>query len=130
MSKKNKKSKSECPIYVVGETTDGRKLVDGVWAMYETHGLPLDVIFDVLIQKESIPDWIALYKQMRESGMQHSRILSKLDEAISDSYGKEFRDVVISTLDQIFKPSEATAPKIPIVDDLTGEVIAYTTIGK
>ena len=107
MSKKNKKTRTECTIYVVGETTDGKKLVDGIWAMYETHGLPLDVIFDVLIKKESVPDWIALYKQMLQSGMQHSRILSKLDEAVSDSYGKEFRDVVISRLDQIFKPAEA-----------------------
>lgn len=117
MPKKSKKNKSECPIYQVGETTDGKKLVDGVWAMYETHGLPLDVIFDVLIKKESIPDWIALYKQMRQSGMQHSRILSKLDEAVSDSYGKEFRDVVISTLDQIFKTAEAVVPVIPVVVD-------------
>jgi hypothetical protein len=98
--------KAECPIHVVGETTDGKTLVDGIWEMYETYGLPLDIIFDVLIQKQSVPDWIVLYKQMLKSGMQHSRIISKLDEAIADSYGKEFRDVVISKLDQIFKPVE------------------------
>lgn len=110
MSKK-KKNKSECPIYVTGETSNGKKLVDGVWAMYETHGLPLDIIFDLCIRKEWMPDWIELYKQMLSSGMKHSRILSKLESDINDSFGKEFGDVVISRLDQIFKPKEA-APKI------------------
>jgi hypothetical protein len=109
MSKKNKKNKSECPICLVGETTDSRRLVDGVWAMYETYGLPLDIIFDLCIQKEWMPDWMALYKQMCGSGMKHSRILSKLEESINDSFGKEFCDVVIFRLDQIFQPQQAAS---------------------
>ena len=102
MSKKNKKSESGCPIHAVGETTNAKILVDGIWAMYETHGLPLDIIFDLCIRKEWMPDWIELYKQMRDSGMKHSRILSKLEESINDSFGKEFGDVVILRLSNYF----------------------------
>jgi hypothetical protein len=35
--------------------------------------------------------------------MEHERIISKLEEAISDSFGKEFSDRVILTLNKIFK---------------------------
>ena len=105
-----KKKKSENPIHIVGETTDGKDVIDGVWKTYETHGLPLNIILDLCIRKNWVPDWISLYKQMRYSGMQHSRILSKLVEAINDSFGKEFCDVVISRLDQIFTGAPAPKP--------------------
>ncbi len=104
-------------IEVIGETTDGKGVVDGVWKTFETYGLPLDIIFDVCLQKGCIPDWILLYKQMRISGMEHGRILSKLEEAINDSFGKDFCGVVISRLDQIFKPDEPSVPEIPVVWD-------------
>jgi hypothetical protein len=128
MTKKNKKKSN--PIHTVGETADGKKLVDGIWKTYETHGMPLDILFTLCIRKSYVPDWISLYKQMLHSGMEHSRILSKLEEAINDSFGKEFCDVVISRLDQIFKLAEVTATTIPIVDDLSEKVLGYTTIGK
>jgi len=88
---------------MVGKTPEDKSVVDGIWKSYETHGLPLDSIFDVCIHKGWIPDWHALYIQMIASGMGHERILSKLEEAINDSFGKEFGDVVISRLDQFFK---------------------------
>lgn len=112
---KNKGSKNY--IVIIGETTDGKKVVDGIWKTFETHGLPLDIIFTLCIRKEWMPDWIELYKQMRHSGMEHSRITSKLEEAINDSFGKDFCDVVISRLDQIFKPDVPPVPEKPVVWD-------------
>jgi alanyl-tRNA synthetase len=89
-----------------GQTTDGKVIVDGVWKFYETEGLPLDVIFDCCIKKGWIPDWIKLYTQMIASGMKHERILSKLEVAICDSFGKDFSEAVISRLDQYFQPKD------------------------
>lgn len=86
----------------VGETTDNKKVVAGVWKTFETHGLPLDIIFTLCIRKNYVPDWVALYKEMKASGMQHDRALSKLEEAICDSYGKEFSDKITSTLESIY----------------------------
>ena len=85
----------------VGITADNKKVIGGVWKTFETHGLPLDIIFTICIQKESVPDWLSLYEEMKFSGMKHERILSKLEEAICDSFGKEFSDVVIFKLNQI-----------------------------
>jgi hypothetical protein len=89
-------------IFQIGLTSDNKKVVNGIWKTFETHGLPLDSIFIACINNNSVPDWILLYKQMRKSGMAHGRIISKLDESISDSFGKQFGDEVISRLGEIF----------------------------
>ncbi len=90
----------------VGITTDNKPVISGIYKFYETHGLPLDIIFDIFIRKEWVPDWISLYQDALAAGMQHDRILSKLEEAINDSFGKEWAAVVIFRLDNIFAPKE------------------------
>jgi len=90
----------------VGTTSDGKLVLTGVYRFYETTGLPLDVLLSCFIQKNWMPDWIDFYKTAYAAGMDHSRILAKLEESISDSFGKEFSDHVIFTLDEIFKSKE------------------------
>lgn len=90
----------------VGQTSDGKKVFTGVYKFYETMGLPLDVMLGCFQTKGWMPDWIDFYKSARKAGMEHDRILSKLEEAISDSFGKEFSDHVIFTLGDIFNPKE------------------------
>ena len=86
----------------VGVTSDNNIVVDGVWHVYETYGIPLDILLTCLKVNNSIPDWILLYKQMRISGMDQDRVFSKLDEAVSDSFGKDFSDIVLSNLKTLF----------------------------
>jgi len=107
MSRRKKKEKSETGLIQTGITQDTNKPVfGGIYKFYETHGLPLDVILHVFVDKGWIPDWIDFYKDARKAGMAHDRILSKLEEAISDSFGKEWSDGVILRLNQIFGPQE------------------------
>jgi hypothetical protein len=86
-------------LKVVGKTEDGRLVVSGVFRYYETIGIPLDVLFDCLRQKRFIPDWLSFYAEAIRAGMQHDRILAKLEPALSDAFGGEFRDRVIKTLE-------------------------------
>lgn len=81
-----------------GTTQDGRTVVRGVYRLYETEGLPLDVILDALMTHNAIPDWIAFVTEAGMAGMKLDRILSKLDAAIVDTYGPEMRDVVVRRL--------------------------------
>ena len=90
----------------VGVTTDGKPVMAGLFRLAETEGLPLDMIFNWCKDHNIIPSWIDTYQECLSAGMKHERILSKLDEAIVDSFGKDFRDVVISTLDKKFKSQE------------------------
>jgi len=91
---------------LTGYTTDGKSVYGGVYKFYETHGIPLDIIFNIFIERDWIPDWIDIYKSASYGGMKHDRIISKLEEAISDSYGKEYCDAVIFRLDNWFKTQE------------------------
>jgi len=86
----------------IGITQDDKLVVDGVWKMFESHGLPLDSIFTCLKEKNAVPCWITLYKQMKLAGMKHERILAKLESDVADSYGATFCSVVISQLNNIF----------------------------
>ena len=86
------------PIRVVGKTTDGKFVVDGVWKSFETFGLPFDVLFEVCLRRNWIPDWTLLIDQMIKSGMDKDRALSKLSEAISDTFGKNFNDEIVKRL--------------------------------
>lgn len=90
-------------LYQTGQTTDGKEVLAGLYKFYETHGLPLDVLFICCMERNAVPDWIELYQSARLAGMGHNRLLSKLEEAISDSFGKEWSDIVISRLDKEFK---------------------------
>ena len=82
-------------IFQSGITSDNKKVISGVYKMFDSHGIPLDIIFSILKDKNMIPNWIHLYKDCRFVGMSHDRILSKIEEAINDSYGKEFGIQVI-----------------------------------
>jgi len=102
MSKK-KKNKQKCLLFQTGVTPENESVMGGCFSFYETYGLPLSVIFISFQEKDCIPDWVDFYLAALTAGMEHSRILSKLEEAICDSFGKEICNVVINRLDQSFK---------------------------
>lgn len=84
----------------VGITVDGKIVIGDIAKEYFQEGLPLGMIFDLLQGYNAIPHWPMLYDDMKQNGMTHDRIIHLLNEHIVDSYGKEFRDVVISRLEQ------------------------------
>lgn len=86
-------------IHRTGTTPEGHPVYGGVFRFYETHGLPLDVVFDLIKQRGGYVDWLDYYLDARKAGMKHERIISKLDETISDSFGPEVRDYVIKRMD-------------------------------
>ena|ERR1035437_2230569 len=96
--KKKRKSK----IIQTGVTPDGKLVMAGCFSFYETHGVPLNIFLMCCVENDWIPDWIDFYTAAISAGMAHGRILSKLEEAVSDSFGKEFCDVVIFKLNEIF----------------------------
>lgn len=82
----------------IGITKDNKPVLSGVFALYQTEGLPIDIIFSILIDKNCMPCWNSFYQEAKDSGMKHSRILSWLEAAIIDSYGSEFSDTIFSRL--------------------------------
>lgn len=89
-------------LYLKGVTTDEQQVVAGVFRLYETEGLPLEVIFQALMDRDCIPCWISFYRECFHAKMKHNHILSKLEPAIADSYGSEMAAEVIRTLNRLY----------------------------
>ena len=87
----------------VGKTEDGKfSIVKGVYTLFETTGLPLDVMLENLKNKNIIPDWIEFYREARLAGISHDRVISRLEEALIDVWDKSFSNLVIERLNKIF----------------------------
>lgn len=87
----------------IGITTDGNAVMADVAKQYFEQGLPLSIIFDQLQKNNMIPSWPRLYQELKDNGMTHKRIIHLLHEHVFESYGKEFRDVVISRLEKAYQ---------------------------
>lgn len=86
-------------IQVVGETEDGIKIVSGVFKLFDTNGLPLDIVFDLCKQSNMIPSWTHFYNEALEYGWSKKTVLNRLHDNINDVYGKDYRDIVIRRLE-------------------------------
>lgn len=85
---------------LVGKTSDGQFVVAGVFKMYDTIGLPLDILFCECAKDKIMPSWNHFYEEATKSGWKHKTIISRLSETIFEAWGKEFRDTVIDRLQQ------------------------------
>ena len=66
-------------------------IMDGVFDAVATHGIPLEIILSRFQESDYMPDWIAFYRKAINEGWKHDRIILKLEEAIGDVYGPEFK---------------------------------------
>lgn len=91
---------------IVGTTTDGKTVCKGIYKFYETNGIPLDILFDLLDKNGVMVSWRDFYVEAISAGMEHNRIISKLEEPICDVWGKKFFDLVKEGLEQFIKPQD------------------------
>ena len=74
-------------------------MLDGVFSLYESRGVPLDIILDKLREENYVVDWISFYKEARYRAFWNiDTILNKIELALNDVYGKEYSDEVIKRL--------------------------------
>ena len=82
----------------VGVTPDGKNVLAGVYRMFETEGLPLDVLIDALRRNNCVCSWLDFREEALAAGMAHERIISKAREALVDVYGAAYADAVVALL--------------------------------
>lgn len=85
-------------LKIIGKTTHGKLVVAGLGKLYYETGLPLSIIFDKCQAANLQVAWLSLVNELKENGMREERIFHLLSEHIFESYGKEYRDKVISIL--------------------------------
>jgi hypothetical protein len=70
---------------LTGFTPAGDGVVNEIFTLYDTHGLPLDVILGILTDWKILPDWVALYKDALKAGWSSKRALIWIESGVRDS---------------------------------------------
>ncbi len=84
---------------IVGETEDGKQVVDSVFKMYDTFGLPLVDLVILIRKNDLIIDWISFYEDAEKAGWKNKTIMNKIEGALVDAhYDKDYKDEVIKRL--------------------------------
>ena len=96
-------------LTVVGVTEDGSKVVSGIFRMFDTVGLPMDVVLDVCRNSGFIPSWTHFYTEAIAAGWKPKTVYNRLMDNISDVYGVEWMR------GQLQAPKKATKPRHKIV---------------
>lgn len=81
-------------IQPVGTTPDGKTVVTGLFKVYNTIGLPLDVIVESLDQSGCVVDWGDFYVEARRCGMSREAILVRIEDALHDVFGGAADDAI------------------------------------
>ena len=84
---------------IVGVTPEGVNVMSGVFSLFDTYGLPLDSILDMMKDKNMIPCWTTFYNDATTNGWKHKSVMTRLVPLIGDVYGPEFSTEVGRRLD-------------------------------
>lgn len=79
---------------------DGVVVVDGVYALYETTGIPLSEIIAALWQRGMIPSWVDLVHQQALAGRKLHSVVETTASAVveADCYPPDMRDGITQTM--------------------------------
>ncbi len=92
----NKKKNNPKQVAVTPEKV---MVIDGVFKLFDTLGVPLDAVFDLCKEKNMMPSWTHFYDDAIKQGWSQETIMNRLSINVSDVYGKEFCDEVIKRLE-------------------------------
>ena len=76
-------------------------ILKGVFDFVGTHGVPLEIVLDLLKSKGLMPDWLDYIDSAVRQGAKQTRVRLQLSNAILDVYGQEFHDPWLVTFDEI-----------------------------
>lgn len=76
-------------LKIVGKTTDNKLVLSGVFDFHCTHGLPLDILFDRLLENDCVPSWQHYAQEASRNGMKTLKLISKTKLAVLDTFGKD-----------------------------------------
>lgn len=94
-------------LKLVGKDTTGKDIYHGVFAFYETHGLPLSDMLFHMWERNGLPDFVQLIADMQKAGRPHARCLEAVSSAVHDAcYPVEVRDAIVSRLKLLEKKEE------------------------
>ena len=96
---RNSHAKSSSPgLKISGKTEDGKLVVQGVFQITSSIGLPLEIILDTLTKQNMIIDWVDFIKTSLEKGSKLNTILYRVESAIGDCLGPLYKEEVMKRI--------------------------------
>lgn len=74
-------------LVITGKTQDGRQVVGGVFKLFDTFGIPLDMVLMNLEDHGLVVDWPDFIEAALIQGWKMKTVVSRLGEAIPDVHG-------------------------------------------
>ena len=59
-------------------------IVGNVFRQYDSRGIPLDIVFEVIFKKGGIPCWTSFYEDARKCGWKDKKILTTIENSLRD----------------------------------------------
>lgn len=84
-----------------GVTTDGNKVVTGVFKLVGTHGTPLEMILDWFKYKGMVIDWVDYIADALKDGHKPETVKSRILAAVGDVYGGKYASEIEKRLDVV-----------------------------
>lgn len=81
-------------LTVIGRTEDGRDVLGGLYEMYSTHGIPLDVLVEKLNEQGKVIGWMNYVDSAVKDGISKERACGRAIEACGDALGSEHAEEV------------------------------------
>lgn len=78
-----------------GVTPEGKPVYDGVFKLYDTHGLPLDVTLHALRERGAVVDWLDLFESARRAGWKDKKILAWCEQSLRDSLDPDADEIML-----------------------------------
>jgi len=85
---------------IIGLSEDNKQVVDGVFKLFDSTGLPLDVIFDQCKENNMVPSWIHFYEDALRQGWKYKTIFNRLETNVSDVWGRDYYNEIKTRLDK------------------------------
>lgn len=86
---------------IVGRTEDGRAVVDGIFHLYASEGMPLTVLFMMCYERGFQPCWRAFAEDARANGWSIKTIVTRLTEPLTDVWGAAYSQTVTARLQEL-----------------------------
>ncbi len=85
-------------IKISGKTVEGKLVVQGIFQITSSFGLPIEVILDILTKNGMVIDWIDYYESSLSSGCNRNTIINRIESAVGDCFGSKYREEVMKRL--------------------------------
>jgi alanyl-tRNA synthetase len=80
----------KCPTKVVGNTTDGQLVIGDVFYLYNTYGIPLEIILEEMKKRNLVCDWDDFTNKAIGLGINKRKLKFLIQNSVEEVFGQTY----------------------------------------